>query len=167
MTHRCIEKTEPVTAIVFCRIHGQVGMLEQLADLFPVARENGDPDTRRNANIVVGNDKRRIKRLNDLPGDDFRILLVIDSLQENDKLVAAQTRNGIGPTHHHRQQTARHFLQEKITDIVAKRIIHRLESIQIDEQHGGFAPVPPRLRQRLMHAIVQQQAIREIGQRIV
>ena len=60
--------------------------------------------------------------------------------QDNNKFIAAQTGNDVaGP--HAFTQTQGNTFQQQITNMVAQRVIHRLEAIQIDQHDGNLRAV--------------------------
>ena len=66
-----------------------------------------------------------------------------------------------------RAQSLAHRAQQPVADQVAERIIDPLEAIQVQQQHGDLALIAPRLRQRVLQMILEQGAVRQIGQGIV
>ena len=50
---------------------------------------------------------------------------------------------------------------------MAERVVHFLEAIEIDQQHREPAFVAKRSQDCLLQSILEQRAIRQIGQRIV
>jgi hypothetical protein len=57
-------------------------------------------------------------------------------------------------------------LQKLVADPVAQRVVDVLEAVEVDEQHAHAPSAPARLRDRLRQALVQQQAVRQPGQRV-
>ena len=52
-----------------------------------------------------------------------------------------------------------------VADQVAERIVDPLEAVQVQQQHGDLALIAPRLTQRVLQMILEQGAVRQIGQR--
>ena len=57
--------------------------------------------------------------------------------------------------------------QQRVADGVAEAVVDRLEVIEIEEEHGDRRPLAGPARQRVAHAVLEQRAIGEAGQRIV
>ena len=96
-------------------------------------------------------------------GDAFRRLLVPESLQKHGKLVAAESRYGVGVAHR-LERALRDLPEEKIAGRVSERIVHILEVIEIDEQDGETVAVTLCARHRLGGAGFEQAAVRQSRQ---
>ena len=82
------------------------------------------------------------------------------------KFVAAQTAHHLMVAHQ-RLQPRRNLREQLVAGHVAKRIVDRLEPVQIDHQQRT-APAPLRgITQRLAHRLGQLQAVGQLGQRVV
>ena len=57
-------------------------------------------------------------------------------------------------------------LQRNVADVVAIGIVHCLEAVEIEHQHGKHAAVPPRVQHRLVQPVSEQRAVRQSGQRV-
>ncbi|MNS67449.1 hypothetical protein D3C72_1007030 [compost metagenome] len=57
--------------------------------------------------------------------------------------------------------------QQGIARVVAVGVVHRLETVQVKEQHGEIALAPARALDGLLHAVFQQDAVGQLGQRVV
>ena len=90
---------------------------------------------------------------------------IVEILDDDHELVAAQAREQIGLAQRGRER-ARDALQELVADPVAERVVDVLEPVEVDEQHADAAPAALRLRDRLRQTLVQQQTVRQPGQRV-
>ena len=63
-------------------------------------------------------------------------------------------------------QPRRHLDEERIAGVVAVRIVHLLEAVEIDEHHGKLAVSPPRALHRLLERGAEARAVGEPGERI-
>ncbi len=83
--------------------------------------------------------------------------------QQHRELVAAQSGHRVG-----RPQSAaqphRHFLQHLIAGVVAERVVHFLEAVEIDQQHGEAALVTMRSQDSLLQPVLEQRPIGQVGQ---
>ena len=57
-------------------------------------------------------------------------------------------------------------LQQSIADRMAERIVHRLEAVEV-EASTETAPVRREAREGRLHVLVEQHAVRQIGQRVM
>lgn len=64
---------------------------------------------------------------------------------------------------HHLLQTTSHLDQKRIPDLVAMRVVDRLEVVEIEQTHGEQALVPLRVRQCLLDPVREQRAVRQMG----
>ena len=86
--------------------------------------------------------------------------------QQHRELVAAEPRHRVGRAQG-AAQARRHFLQHQIAGVMAERVVDLLEAIEIDQQDRQALVVAMRAQDRLLQAIEEQRAIRQVGQRIV
>ena len=107
-----------------------------------------------------------VERTNDLLRDDARILRLVQFAQDDRKLVAAQAAHCIAGTYG-RVEACGNLAQQFIADAVPQSVVHRLEAIQIDEQHPGVPLIALRLGDHLGKTVVKQHPVRQFGQRIV
>jgi len=82
------------------------------------------------------------------------------------KLVAAQPRHRLGLAQHLRQALGE-LLEQAVADVVSERIVDQLEVIEIEEQYRHVVVIAFRLGNGLTNPIVEQGAVRQLGQRIV
>ena len=68
-------------------------------------------------------------------GEVGRVVHAVDVFAQHDELVAAEPRDGVGLAH--RALDARGRLDEElVADGVAERVVHRLEAVEVDEEHA-------------------------------
>jgi hypothetical protein len=91
---------------------------------------------------------------------------LIDVIAHRDELVAAQARDGV-PGAHGGLHPPGDLHQHGVPGGVAVSVVDLLESVEVDEQHGGRTTFALRPRHRQLEAVAQQRAIRYAGQRIV
>ena len=105
---------------------------------------------------------RRDNLLRDEPG----VLGLIDFRQEDEELVAAVAADGVRLADA-RHQALRDRAQDLVADAVTERIVDVLETIAVQEQDRDAAAVAARQRDGPGEAIVQEQPVRQVGQRVV
>ena len=86
--------------------------------------------------------------------------------QYDHEFIAAQTCHGID-TAYPVDQAPRHLLQQRVTGAVSHGVVNDLEAIQIAHQQSEHLLVAVGVRDRLLHPILQQHAVRQTGQHIV
>ena len=85
---------------------------------------------------------------------------------DHDKLVAAQPSQGIRAAQR-LAHALRHAHQHLVAGAVAQRVVHALEVVQIDDEHGDLAPMQHCLLNGLGDAFAQQRSSRQTGQLVV
>ena len=61
----------------------------------------------------------------------------------------------------------RHLLQQPVADRVAQRVVDQLEVVEIDAQRADEAAGAAALRQGVGHALAEQHAVGQVGERVV
>jgi hypothetical protein len=88
------------------------------------------------------------------------------ALEQKSKLVAAQSRHGVGEARRF-DEPLRHRLQQSIAGIVTQGVIDVLEVVKIKEHHGHPMSAPLRQRQGVLDAVAEQASVRKQRQRIM
>jgi hypothetical protein len=92
---------------------------------------------------------------------------VASGLRQDDReLVAPKSRNGVTRAHC-ATQSMRDLLQQQVTVVMAERIVHVLEAVEVHHQQGQATLVAMRARDRRGKPILEQRAIGEIGEGVV
>lgn len=60
-----------------------------------------------------------------------------------------------------------HRLQQRIARRMSERVVDVLEAIEIEHQHRKARSAAPRTGQCLLHPLLEQHAVRQVGQRVV
>ena len=128
-------------------------------------RHAGDADARAHHQRPAVDDKRVFEIVQDFPRRQLGAIDIRGG-QQHRELVAAQPRHGIGRPQG-AAQPHRHFLQHLVAGVVAERVVHFLEAVEINQQHGEAALITMRSQDRLLQPVLEQRAIGQIGQRIV
>ncbi len=90
---------------------------------------------------------------------------IVEVLDDDHELVAAKPRQQVGFAQRAGQRLG-HLLQQLVADPVSQRVIDVLEPVEIDVEHADVAAVALGLSDRLRQPLLQQQAVRQPGQRI-
>ena len=131
--HVGIEQLMSCLAARFGVIHGGVGVAHDLLGVNVLGAAERNPDARRGEDFPASNRKRPAQRLLDAECDGVGLRLVIEPVQEDRELVAAEPGQGIS-----RPQTGfeppRYGRQELVADEVAQAVVDDLEAIEIEVQ---------------------------------
>jgi len=114
-------------------VQGDVGTLKERALGVAVLREKADADARGDTDGMAVEVDRRDERAADAIGDSKRIRRAC--VQHDRELVAAQARRSL-VDRQCRTDPGRDRAQQEIAEPVAERVVHILEVVEIDEQHG-------------------------------
>ena len=86
------------------------------------------------------------------------------ALDQDGELVAADAGDRVADAHA-RPQPLAHRHEQPVAGIVAEAVVHRLEVVEVDEQHGHRLVAP--LLERVVEAVAEQRPVGELGERIV
>ena len=106
---------------------------------------------------------RQLEGLEDAARDGAAVdQRVADARDHDRELVAAEARDGVLGAHAAAQALGDGD-EQRVADAVAERVVDGLEVVDVDEQDGGLAVVG----ELLAHALHEQRAVREVGERVV
>ena len=88
---------------------------------------------------------------------------MVQAAQQQHELVAPQARGGVAGADTS-LQTARHLGQQVVASVVAVRVVHGLEAVQVHETHRQPLACPLRTGQALLQAVCQQGTVGQAGQ---
>ena len=116
----------------------------------------------------VGPDRhRRPHLLLDAVGHARGVLRVFHARHQDRELVAAQAGHGVAGPHAH-LQPARDLDEHEVAGGVAVDVVHGLEVVEVDEEHGEEGPrAAAGPAQRFRHPLDEQGAVGEAGERVV
>ena len=87
-------------------------------------------------------------------------------LDQDHELVAAQASDGVALSHRVLQPVA-HGLEELVADGVAEGVVHILEVVEIDDEHGRYRAAATGACEQLVGAVEDEPAVWEPGQLVV
>ena len=146
-------------------VHGEVGVAQQLVG--PGAgRVEGDADARSDEHLFADDGERPAQGADDALGDRGRAVLVLEVLEEHGELVAAHAGRGVALAQA-ALQTGGDRHQELVADRVAEAVVHRLEVVEVDEQHGDPRVLTSDASERVLDAITEEHLVRQVRQRVV
>jgi len=158
---------DPVAPGLLGLVHRRVGALQELLGVAAVVREAGDPDAGRDRLLRGALDRQRLaQQAEHLLGDAQRVLVVDQVGNEDRELVAAQTRAGVALAQA-ASDALRGEAQQRVARQVAERVVHALEAVEVEEQHGEALAVAPRGGDRLLEPVLEQRPVGEAGELVV
>ena len=107
-----------------------------------------------------------LQALDDGAGHHLGALHAGQVFQHDDELVAAQAGHGVVLAQVQAQALGR-GLQQFVAGLVAVLVVDGLEAVEVQEHDGADAFGAVRALQRVRQARVQQQAVGQVGQRVV
>jgi diguanylate cyclase (GGDEF)-like protein len=90
----------------------------------------------------------------------------VGALDQDRELVAAQAGDRVRRART-RQEPLGRADQQPVTFGMAEGVVHGLEVVEVDEQHGDLVPAPAGDGERVAHPVPEQRAVGEPGERIV
>ena len=100
-------------------------------------------------------------RLDDLLRDVREIGKARELRQHHDELVAADAADRVAGAQL-LGEALRHFLQHRVARGVPRRIVDRLEAVEVDEHHRGLLAVALAERERLGQPVFEQPPVRQV-----
>ena len=160
------EQAELAPTFFLGAIEREVGCFDQRFRRCAMLGKQGDASARREQHGLAAQLERPRQSVEQLARQYDGGARVADRGLHDGKLVAAEPGNHIAGAKAVAQPFA-HRAQQPVADQVTERIVDPLEAVQVQQQHGDLALIAPRLPQRVLQMILEQGAVRQIGQRIV
>src|SRR5690606_25530088 len=148
-------------------VHRGVRITQHVVRCVVAARAERDPDADRDLHVAALDGERRLQGFQDALGHTRRITRVVDRIDDDRELVPAEPRNRVVLAQAV-LQPARDRLQQLVSRGVAKRVIDKLETVQVEEQHRETVPRPPaHVAQHALEPVHEQEPVRQAGQNIM
>ncbi len=122
-------------------VHGGVGVAQELLGGCPGAAEC-DAHARGGEQLATRQRDRLVQHLDDAFGELDRFGDVLDVLAHDHELVAAEPGDGVGRADR-AHEPSRDLEQQLVADDVTETVVHELEAVEVEEEHGDVA-VPVR-----------------------
>ncbi|MNZ61870.1 hypothetical protein D3C78_799730 [compost metagenome] len=162
--HADLENARPAGADSLGLIKRQVGTLEQFIRIDGAVR-NGDADAGANFDLLLTQLVSAADLVDELGGKAAGGVLV-QIVGDDGEFVAAQTADHVIIAADGRK-ALRHGLKQRIARIVAERVVHVLEAVEIEEKDGRRSRTAEGSAQSLDQFLAEQRAVRQARQRIV
>ena len=95
-----------------------------------------------------------------------RLALVVQVLDQDGELVAAEAGNGVSRAQR-LLQPRRDAGEQLVAGRVTEAVVDQLEVVDVAEQHRGERAAPARLQQRVSEPVAEQRPVREQRERVV
>ena len=131
--HALVEQTQSHAKTL---VHGDVSLMHQGFGVVGVLRVEGDADAQGGCDAAAfGQGDGLMHAVDDLVGDQHRIIFMVNRFEQHGKLVAAQARNGVALTQLGAQALGNGD-QHSIACGVAELIVDFLETVAVEKQHS-------------------------------
>lgn len=97
------------------------------------------------------------------PASDLGSHVGIGGGRHHDELVAGEPSHRVGGAHH-AAQPAGQLRQHGVAGRMAVEVVHGLEAVDVDEQHGERRAGATARRQALRRAVVDEEAVGQAGE---
>ena len=125
-----------------------------------------DADARARVDLLAVDLELTLERAEDPPRDVRRLLGVLDPVEQDGELVAAEARDGVGRAHRC-LEPARDLLQDGVAGRVAEAVVDRLEVVEVDEHDADRRAASDRAHERVLDAVGEQRAVGEVRDGVV
>ena len=163
--HAGLEEAIGAAAVGLGAVQREVGVLQQLVGIAAVLRRQRDADRDADHDLMVVDLVRRGDHLDETAGERSGRSLLGAADLDHGELVAAEPRHGVVLADGGLQPAA-DFLQQRIANGMAERVVDVLEMIEVEAEHRELV-VRTRPAQPLFELLVEQHAVRQIGQRVM
>ena len=163
--HVAVEADVAALALGLGRVHGGVGVAEQVTGVLPAHRHGGDADAGPRVERAPAQAEGLGQRRQDALGGAHRLHLVVDVLEQHGELVAPQPADGVP-----RSQAAAQALadqdQELVADAVTEAVVDVLEVVEVDEE-GGDRRVRASAGDGVLDPVLEEGPVGQVGERVV
>ena len=163
--HRRLEEAVAGAAQALGVIHGGVGVGQQRVGVLAVVGIDGDAHAGCHQHFVA------VDRHGPRDGVDQAVghaggVGRFAHFAQDDEFVAAQSRNGVLGAQS-LADALRQVDEQRVAGMVAVGVVDRLETVQVEEQHREIALAPAGAFDGLLHAVFEQNAVGQLGERVV
>ena len=130
-----------------------------------VAREHGPADASVDLDGRTLDTEWAAERMPEPAHERGRLLVVAGAEGEDHELVASDARDGVARADD-RLEAAGERAQDGVAGPVTADVVHVLEAVEVDADHGERLAAPLRARQGLLDPVLEQDAVREAGERV-
>ena len=144
-------------------VHREVGVAKERLG---VLGAGGDPDARAHVDLAPLDRDRIGERLEDAARGRRRVGRVVDLLDQDGELVAAEARDRVGRAQAG-LEAGRDRLEELVAGPVAERVVDRLEVVDVDEEDADRVAASRGAADCEREAVEEEGAVGHAGERVV
>ena len=141
-------------------------VLEQGLLVGPVLRKNARPHAQGHEQLAPLDLEGGLHGLEELDRDLARLLDAPKPAHEQGELVAPEPGEGVALAYHRLDAPPR-LVKDPVSHRVAEGVVDDLEAVEVHEEHGHLAFVPPRAGEGDGEAIEEELPVRQLGERVV
>ena len=161
-----IEQRVLVSSLSLGLIHGDIGIAQQGLGIATVQGRKGHANRGGGMNFLAVDIVGSLEQADDLACQYLGLRRVLQVLDDDGELVAAEPGDGVFLAQAVAQALGR-LLQQLVAEKVPQRIVDQLEAVEIQQHDGGTAVAAGFQFQCVIEALVEHQAVRQLGQHIV
>jgi len=154
-------------AELFGPVHGDVGVAQHVFRRVKTRSRDGDPNARRCEEFPFHNAERGFELRENPLGEGDRVALRVNIFEQDREFVAAEARQRVaGPQT--ALETARDGDEQHVSRHVPETVVHELEAVEIQEQHGRDMIVAPlRASDHVVEAFHERRSVCEARELVV
>ena len=162
VVHLRLEPHEGLVPPALRAVHRQVGVAQQLVGGLVAGVADRDAGGGTQGQLAAVQDERRRQGPPDPLGGPDGALLGVRAGDQDGELVAAEAGHQVARPHRVGEPLG-HDAQQLVADVVALRVVDRLEAVQVQEQHADLGAVQRHL-QRGLDLRPEQRPVRQPGE---
>ncbi len=136
-------------------VHRDIGIAQQAVGGVRARGAEGDADAGRDVELPASKIEGRQELLGDAVRHDTGPRLAMEALQQDNELVASQTRDRL-VLPNAGAKAIRDLFQERVADMMAEAVVDLLEIVDIEKQQTDAGDVASGPRQRLIQPICKR-----------
>ena len=166
--HLGLEQLVAAFVVALGHVHRDVGVTQELFGFGGAEPVSGqaDPDACARIHLLALDFERGLQRRQGPPRHGGGLRGILDSVQEDRELVAAEACHRVRRPHC-RLQSPRDLPKDGVAGRVPEAVVDGLEVVEIDEHDADSRAPTARPEHRVLHAVGEQGPIREVRHRIV
>ncbi len=165
LVQRRVEHRVPAAALVLGAVHRGVGVADDRL-CRGVTADHRDADRRVQIDVLLADRERELQALEHAIGNGLRLVLVVQALEQERELVAAEPGDGVAWSQALRQPLRRRQ-QDLVADEMAERVVDDLEAVEVEEEDGARRRRARAAADGVLEAVLEEHPVRQPGERVV
>ncbi len=166
LVHAGVVDAVAVPALLLRGVEGEVGMLERLFARRAVLRRQGDANAEADLDPLVAEGDRGVHGRDQALCQGFDRIGIASPGDEHGEFVAAEPRHRVLRAQLQADAVG-DGAEHRVARQMAEPFVHGLESVEVEAEHGRRAAAQAQLGDPLLQPVVEQGAVRQVGQAIV